>query len=134
WDEPRMLILGAAEGFVAHGRQRTLSAWLDAPPAQRLGDPWSTYWRRIALRAFDPSAASGHLELAYHPLDATGTRDGYWLAWTANVELIRLAFRPAHDPSIEAVAGERLAVIEATLEGNTRISCSAARGCSTITR
>ena len=74
------------------------------------------------------------LELAYHQLDATGMRDGYWLAWMANVELIRRAFRRAHDPSIEAVAGELLAVIEAPPEGNTRISCSAARWSSTITR
>ena len=162
WDELRMLILGAAEGLVARGRQRTLSVWLDALPGEGFGDPWLTYWRGIALAPFDPPAASGHLERAYRQFDATGTGDGLYLAWTANVELIclawanfrqldrwlddaerlrrcfgpppgylygrftaalfgGLAFRRAHDPSIEAVAGELLAVIEATPEVNTRI-------------
>jgi len=91
WDELQRLIVEQAASLLGRGWQRTLAAWVDALPADRVAsDPWLAYWRGATLVPFNPPAAQPWFESAYRLFRQRRISDGSFLAWTAIVDLICL--------------------------------------------
>lgn len=66
WPEASLLMTGTAPLLVEQGRFQTLSAWIDALPADvHSASSWLTYWRGIACLATDLPVALPMLERAH---------------------------------------------------------------------
>ncbi|MBK7955890.1 MAG: hypothetical protein IPK02_19200 [Candidatus Accumulibacter sp.] len=91
WDDLQRLISEHAACLVDRGWQRTLSAWLDALPEDRVtSDPWLGYWQGAALVPLNTPAARASFHSAYRLFQERGISDGSFLAWSAIVDLICL--------------------------------------------
>ncbi|MCM8621625.1 MAG: hypothetical protein NFW16_07765 [Candidatus Accumulibacter sp.] len=94
WDDLQRLVTEHAPSLLTRGWQRTLSAWLQALPQDRLaGDPWFCYWQGAALAPFDPPAAQVRLQSAYQLFRERRLADGCFFSWSAIVDLICLEWR-----------------------------------------
>lgn len=91
WADLERLVIEQAQSLVTRGWQRTLSAWLEALPEDRVeGDPWLCYWQGAALAPYDPPAGQARLQSAYRLFRERLLGDGCFLAWSAIVDLICL--------------------------------------------
>ena len=91
WDRLQRLVLEHARSLLGSGRHRTLTAWLETLPAERLAsDPWLCYWQGSALLPFDPPAAQKRFVSAYRLFRALKIGSGALLTWSAIVDLICL--------------------------------------------
>lgn len=91
WDDLQCLIIEHAASLVDRGWQRTLAAWLDALPADRVrSNPWLCYWQAAVRGPFDLPAGQRWLESTYALFREHGISSGSYLAWSAIVDLICL--------------------------------------------
>ena len=80
WDDLQCLIIEHAASLVDRGWQRTLSAWLDALPEDRVtSDPWLGYWQGAALVPLNTPAARASFHSAYRLFQERGISDGSFL-------------------------------------------------------
>jgi DNA-binding SARP family transcriptional activator len=98
WQSVTRLVLDRAQALIAQGRSETLREWVAALPDEYVvRASWLSYWHGIALVAFAPDQAIGHLARAYTAMERDGHVAGQISCCTAII-LAHLAnlndFRP----------------------------------------
>ena len=81
WDELAALVVAWARRLEAAGRHKTLTAWIEALPAERVaGDGWLSYWRAIAKSPFARAQTRPSYRHAFDLFDRAGDAAGGFLA------------------------------------------------------
>jgi LuxR family transcriptional regulator, maltose regulon positive regulatory protein len=84
WDGLARLVCQHAGGFCEVGRNRTVAAWIQRLPADRVEmDPWLLFWRGVAASGFVLGGVLRDLERALEGFRARDEAAGAFLAWSA---------------------------------------------------
>jgi ATP/maltotriose-dependent transcriptional regulator MalT/DNA-binding SARP family transcriptional activator len=80
WESAARLILGRAEDLLAHGRWKTLQAWIGGMPADALaGRPWLRYWLGASKLLVAPTEARNDFERAFSDFASSREPEGQML-------------------------------------------------------
>lgn len=94
WSGLAELAIREAPGLISTGRHTTLSAWLDAVPAEAMDDSaWFWYWFGMARGPFAPTTARGHFERAYRLFERDGSAAGQYSAWAGLMQTFLYEWR-----------------------------------------
>ena len=81
-----LFIERAGQELIASGRTRTLLRLLDALPPREQEQPWSLYFRAIAIRFTDPRSALTLQDRAHRTFRASGDAEGQMLSLCGVIE------------------------------------------------
>ena len=91
WEKLLKLVLLNAPNYLAAGRVRTLTAWLDRIP-KKLSDenPWCRYWKAACVMTIDPEASVPLFEEAFERFQRVQDQVGILMAWCGVVQAIQI--------------------------------------------
>jgi DNA-binding SARP family transcriptional activator len=140
WEGLTGLILRQAPNLIAQGRSRTLEAWLNHYPKERIESmPWLLYWKGVCRLPYSPAEARLSFEQAFHLFEFQRDEPGTYLAWSGVVESIYYEYddftrldqwinwllkKKEHDPSFPSLEIEaRIATNMAWALAWARLDC-----------
>jgi len=87
WEGLAILILEQARQLVDQGRFKTLNAWLEKLPGERIAQhPWLLYWKAVGLKPLDIFTSRDCFKQSYDLFRSAGDAAGSYLAWAGGVE------------------------------------------------